>query len=171
MSIRILDADEAKRLAPQLGDILADCVNAGASVGFMLPFSREDGTTFFDDVAAKVASGETLLLCAFQGDEPVGTVQVHLVTTPNQPHRADIAKMLVHSSARRMGNAEALMLAAEEAASKVGRTILVLDTVTASAADRLYTKLGWLRVGEIPDYALWPQGGLCPTTVFYKRVG
>lgn len=171
LNIRILNLDEAKRLAPQLGEILADCVNGGASVSFMLPFTSDDGMRFFDGVATRVASREALLLCAFRGDVPVGTVQVHLVTTPNQPHRADVAKMLVHSSARRLGVAEALMLAAEEAAAKAGRTLLVLDTVTGSAADRLYTKLGWVRVGEIPDYALWPQGGQCPTTVFYKRVG
>jgi GNAT superfamily N-acetyltransferase len=100
----------------------------------------------------------------------VGTVQVLLVMPENQPHRGEIAKLLVHPRARRQGIGAALMAAADEAARAAGKTLLVLDTVTGGDAERLYPRLGWQRCGVIPDYALWPQGGLCSTTVFYKAL-
>jgi GNAT superfamily N-acetyltransferase len=103
--------------------------------------------------------------------EIVGTVQVVFAVPENQPHRGDVAKMLVRRSARRQGLGARLMGVAEEAALAAGRTVLVLDTVTGSDAERLYQRLGWTRVGVVPDYALWPDGRLCDTTFFYKRLG
>jgi len=155
----------------QLAALLVDCVEGGASVSFMLPLSHAHAAAFWRRVAAGVAAGERALLVAEDAaGRIVGTVQLVLAQPDNQPHRADVAKMLVHRSARRQGLGAALMRAAEDAARAAGKTLLVLDTVTGGDAERLYARLGWQRVGEIPDYALWPGGGLCGTTVFYRRV-
>lgn len=153
-----------------LADVLMDCVEGGASVGFMLPLPRSKALAFWQNALASAARGERILLVAEDVDSKmiVGTVQVVLAMPDNQPHRADIAKMQVHRRARRCGLGEALMRAAEAAAREAGKTLLVLDTVTGSDAERLYTRLGWKRCGVIPGYALWPQGGLCSTTVFYR---
>jgi GNAT superfamily N-acetyltransferase len=155
----------------KLAALLVDCVEGGASVSFMLPLTHERARSFWQRVADGVHGGERALLVA--EDEQgviVGTVQLVLEQPENQPHRADLAKMLVHRRARRQGLGEALMRAAEDLAQQCGKTLLVLDTVTGGDAERLYTRLGWLRAGVIPDYALWPQGGLCSTTYFYRRV-
>jgi GNAT superfamily N-acetyltransferase len=155
-----------------LAALLIDCVEGGASVSFMLPLTHERAQAFWQRVAAGVHDGERALLIAEDAQGAiVGTVQLVLDLPENQPHRADVAKMLVHRSARRQGLAERLMRAAEDTARECGKTMLVLDTVTGGDAERLYTRLGWQRVGSIPDYALWPQGGLCATTVFYRRLG
>ena len=155
----------------QLAALLIDCVEGGASVSFMLPLSFERAQAFWQRVAAGVHGGERALLVAQDGPGAiVGTVQLMLAQPENQPHRADLAKMLVHRRARRQGLGERLMRAAEDTARACGKTLLVLDTVTGGDAERLYTRLGWQRVGVIPDYALWPQGGLCATTVFYRRL-
>jgi GNAT superfamily N-acetyltransferase len=154
-----------------LAALLIDCVEGGASVSFMLPLAPERAQAFWRRVAQGVHNGErVLLVCEDERGAIVGTVQLVLGLPENQPHRADVAKMLVHRSARRQGLAERLMRAAEDAARDRGKTLLVLDTVTGGDAERLYTRLGWQRVGSIPDYALWPQGGLCATTYFYRRV-
>ncbi len=169
--IRRADGPDAA-LAEALTDITIDVVEGGASVGFMLPLTRERARGFWDRALGGVARGERILLVA----EDVttgrfdGTVSVLVDMPDNQPHRADIAKMQVHRRARRRGLGAALMRAAEDAAREAGKTLLVLDTVTGGEADRLYTRLGWQRVGEIPDYALWPGGGHCPTTYFYRRL-
>jgi GNAT superfamily N-acetyltransferase len=155
----------------KLAALLIDCVEGGASVSFMLPLTPQRAQAFWRRVAQGVRQGERALLVA--EDEQgaiVGTVQLVLEQPENQPHRADVAKMLVHSRARRQGLGEALMRAAEDLAQECGKTLLVLDTVTGGDAERLYTRLGWQRAGVIPDYALWPQGGLCSTTYFYRRV-
>ncbi len=155
----------------QLAALLIDCVEGGASVSFMLPLTEERAQAFWQRVAQGVHDGERALLVA--EDEHgaiVGTVQLILGQPENQPHRADVAKMLVHRSARRQGLGERLMRAAEDLARECGKTVLVLDTVTGGDAERLYARLGWQRVGSIPDYALWPQGGLCATTYFYRHV-
>jgi GNAT superfamily N-acetyltransferase len=159
-------------VAEALADVLMDCVEGGASVGFMLPLSREKAVAFWQNVLASAARGERILLVAEEVESKtiVGTVQVLLTMPDNQPHRADVAKMQVHRKARRRGLGEALMRAAEDAARQAGRTLLVLDTVTGSDAERLYTRLGWQRVGDIPGYALWPNGGLCSTTVYYREI-
>ena len=154
-----------------LAQVLCDCVDGGASVSFMHPLSIERATAFWRDVAAGVARGERALLVAEDaGGAIVGTVQLVLAQPENQPHRADVAKMLVHRRARRAGVGAALMRAAERVAADEGRSLLVLDTVTGGDAERLYERLGWQRCGEIPGYALWPRGGLCATTVFFKSV-
>ena len=153
-----------------LADVLVDCVEDGASVSFMLPLTRERARTFWQGLAEDVAQGRRLLLVARDAAGIVGTVQLILSQAENQPHRADIAKMLVHRRGRRGGVGAALMQAAEEGARAAGKTLLVLDTATGSDAERLYERLGWQRVGVIPDYALWPHGELCSTTVFYRRL-
>lgn len=170
VAIHVLSPEEAVGEIGALSRVLIDCVEGGASVSFMLPMTQDKADTFWKGVAEGVAAGERILLVAEDAGEIVGTVQVVLKQPENQPHRADIAKMLVHRKARRRGVGAALMRAAEEAARKAGKTVLVLDTVTGSDAERLYTRLGWERVGVIPNYALWPQGGFCPTTYFHKQI-
>lgn len=154
----------------QLSDVLIDCVSGGASVSFMHPLSRERARAFWRRLACDVADGSRLLLAAFDAQGIAGTVQVVLDQPENQPHRADIAKMLVHRRARRCGVGGALLRQAEDAARGAGKTLLVLDTATGSDAERLYARMGWVFVGIIPDYAQWPQGGLCSTSVYYRRL-
>jgi ribosomal protein S18 acetylase RimI-like enzyme len=136
----------------------------------MAPFSDEQGREAFEAVASEVEQGRRLVLGAFVNDDLVGTVQVVLALPPNQPHRAEIAKLLVHRSARRRGLAQLLMERAEAEARAEGRTLLVLDTVTGDSAERLYERLGWNKVGVIPGYALYPDGRPCDTTVFWKAL-
>jgi GNAT superfamily N-acetyltransferase len=156
----------------QLAALLIDCVDGGASVSFMQPLTPQRAQAFWHAVAVGVRGGQRALLVAEDGQGTiVGTVQLVLDQPENQPHRADLAKMLVHRRARRQGLGEQLMRAAEDTARECGKSLLVLDTVTGSDAERLYARLGWQRVGVIPDYALWPQGGSCATTYFYRRVG
>jgi GNAT superfamily N-acetyltransferase len=152
-------------------DVLVDCVDGGASVSFMQPFTRERAAAFWRDVADGVEGGKRVLLVAEDGRGICGTVQLIVDLPENQPHRADLAKMLVHRRARRQGLGAALMRAAEATATACGKTLLVLDTVTGGDAERLYARLGWRRVGVIPDYALFPDGRFCATTVFYRKVG
>jgi len=149
-------------------DVLTDCVEGGASVSFMLPFARERAEAFWSRVARDVAAGERALLVAEDECGICGTVQLVLDVPENQPHRADLAKMLVHRRARRRGLGAALMRAAEATARDCRRTLLVLDTVTGGDAERLYEGLGWSRVGVIPRYALMPDGAPCDTTVFFR---
>jgi GNAT superfamily N-acetyltransferase len=159
-------ADEA--LIDGLTSVLMDCVEGGASVSFMLPLAREHARGFWRDVAADAVAGRRVLLVARDEQGICGTVQLILDLPDNQPHRADVAKMLVHRRMRRRGLGAALMRAAEAAATARGRHLLVLDTVTGSDGARLYERLGWLRVGDIPKYALWPQGGFVGTTYYYR---
>lgn len=155
-----------------LSDVLIDCVEGGASVSFMLPISRAKAEAFWAETAESAARGERVVVAAFdEAANIVGTVQVIWAVPENQPHRGDIAKMLVHRRARRQGVGAALLAEAERQALLAHRTLLVLDTVSGSDASRLYARNGWQRCGEIPDYALWPGGGLCPTTFYYKRLG
>ncbi len=153
-----------------LAAVLADCVEGGASVGYLATFSREAARRAFEAFAAEVEQGRRLLLAAFATDELVGTVQVLLVMPPNQPHRAEIAKLLVRRSARRRGVAQRLMAQAEREALAEGKTLLVLDTVTGDSAEFLYERLGWTRVGVISGYALYPDGRPCDTTIFWKAL-
>jgi GNAT superfamily N-acetyltransferase len=155
----------------QLTDVLIDCVEGGASVSFMHPLTRARAGGFWRRVAEGVASGERALLVAEDSLGMCGTVQLVLAQPENQPHRADLAKMLVHRRARRQGLGAALMRGAEGMARECGKTLLVLDAVTDGDAARLYERLGWVRVGDIPGYALFPQGGLCGTTVYYRNLG
>lgn len=153
-----------------LCEVLIDCVEGGASVNFMRPMTLTKASDFWRGVAASLARGERALVVA--EDEHggiIGTAQAIWATPENQPHRADIAKMLVHRRARRLGVGAAVLRAAEDAAREAGRTVLVLDTASDSA-ERLYERGGWRRVGTIPDYALLPEGGPCATVIYYKRL-
>ena len=170
-TIRIFDADATREAIPDLSDILSDCINGGASLGFMLPFEPQDATAYWNGIADEVEKGTIILAVAEVEGRAVGTVQIGLASKPNQPHRGDLMKLLVHHDARGLGLSRKLMEAVEAEAAGQGRTLLVLDTATGSDAERIYPRFGWERVGVIPDYALWPQGGLCGTTLFYKRIG
>ena len=169
---------EIRRLAPAdvrahldgLAGVLVDCVAGGASVSYLAPFSHDDARAVFEAFEVEVEQGRRLLLAAFADGELVGTVQVILAVPPNQPHRGEIAKLLVHRAARRRGIARLLMESAEAQALAEGKTLLVLDTVTGDNAERLYERLGWNRVGVIPGYALFPDGTPCDTTVFWKSL-
>jgi len=151
-----------------LSDVLIDCVEGGASVSFMLPMSRAKADAFWRSTAASVARGERVVLAAEDAAGTiVGTAQVILAQPENQPHRGDLAKILVHRRTRRRGVGAALLVAAERSALSAGKTLLVLDTASDDA-ERLYVRQGWQRCGEIPNYALWPDGRPCATTFFYK---
>src|SRR5436309_2928804 len=154
-----------------LADVLLDCVEGGASVSFMHPLPRDRAVAFWRHVARGVAAGERALLVAEDALGLCGTVQLVLDLPENQPHRADLAKMLVHRRARRRGLGAALLRAAESTARACGKTLLVLDAVTGGEAARLYERLGWVRVGDIPGYALMPRGGPCGTTYYYRDLG
>ncbi len=153
-----------------LAELLIDCVEGGASVSFMHPLLMTKAAEFWRRVAETVVRGERALLVAEDASGIVGTVQLVLDQPENQPHRADLSKMLVHRRARRQGLGAALLRAAENLARECGKTLLVLDTAS-SDAERLYARLGWQRCGVIPGYALLPHGGLCATTYFYRELG
>ncbi len=168
--IRRLDAPEVREQLDELAAVLVDCVEGGASVGYLAPLSQSEAREVYEAYARDVEHGRRLLLAAFAEGTLVGTVQVVFAPHPNQPHRADIARMLVRRSARRMGIGRRLMDRAEAEARAEGKTLLVLDTVTGDSAERLYERLGWNRVGVIPGYALSPDGQPCDTTVFFKML-
>jgi ribosomal protein S18 acetylase RimI-like enzyme len=168
--VRRLDPTEARAAVDGLAEVLFDCVDGGASIGFMPPFTRADAAAFFAGVVPEIETGMRVLLAAYVEGDLVGTVQVAYPWQPNQPHRGDITKLLVHRRGRGRGIGKALMERAEAEAHADGKSLLVLDAVTDGDAFRLYTRLGWIAVGEIPDFALYPDGRYCPTTFFYKRV-
>jgi GNAT superfamily N-acetyltransferase len=170
IEVRRLGVTEVRAQLDGLAAVLVDCVAGGASVSYLAPFSHEQARGAFEAVAVEVEQGRRLLLGAFAEGRLVGTVQVILALPPNQPHRAEIAKLLVHRSARKRGIAQRLMEHAESEARGEGKTLLVLDTVTGDDAERLYARLGWTRVGVIPGYALYPDGRPCDTTVFWKAL-
>jgi GNAT superfamily N-acetyltransferase len=168
--IRSARTEDMTSLMDGLIDVLVDCVDGGASVSFMAPMSEQAALEFWQRVAAGVGRGERILLVAQDEDGRVaGTVQLVIDQPPNQPHRADVSKLLVHRDFRRRGIARDLMKAIDEAAIDEGKSMLVLDTETGGDAERLYERAGWTKAGVIPDYALKPHGGLCATTYFYKR--
>lgn len=170
VTVRRVGAAEAAACVDALADVLIDCVDGGASVSFMAPLPRARALAFWRGVADGVERGERALLVAEDGGGIVGTVQLILALPDNQPHRADIAKMLVHRRARRRGIAQQLMAAVDDVARSEGRSVLVLDTVTGGDAERLYQRGGWQRVGSVPNYALMPDGAFCGTTFFYKQL-
>ncbi|OJA97310.1 GNAT family N-acetyltransferase [Burkholderia ubonensis] len=175
ITIRRVSGDEVTTYIDALSDVLIDCVEGGASVSFMLPISRDTAARFWRQVADGVIRGERILLVAERANgRVVGTVQLITALPENQPHRADVAKMLVHRDARRQGVGARLMAAADDAADDAaraaGKAVLVLDTVTGSDAARLYERAGWQRVGDVPNYALMPDGRYCATTFFHKQL-
>ncbi|MBE7418739.1 MAG: GNAT family N-acetyltransferase [Ideonella sp.] len=170
--VQRIEPHDAAVALPALAEILLDCVAGGASVGFMWPLSRECADAFWRGALDSAARGERIVLVARDGDGGAiaGTVQVILAQPENQPHRGDVAKMLVHRRARRRGLGELLMRAAEREAQRAGKTLLVLDTASADA-ERLYVRSGWVACGCIPGYALLPGGEPCATTYYYKPLG
>lgn len=171
LTVRRLGAEEAAAAVEALADVLVDCVEGGASVSFMLPLARDKALAFWRGVADGVARGERALLVAEDGaGKIVGTVQLVTAMPDNQPHRADVAKMLVHRRARRAGVGNQLLAALDALAREEGKTVLVLDTVTGGDAERLYERAGWQRAGVVPKFALMPDGAFCATTFFYKHV-
>jgi GNAT superfamily N-acetyltransferase len=170
ITIRTLTPSETAAALPALADILSDCVEGGASVGFMSPYTPQDAIPYWQGVAKAVAEGNTVLITAETDGEILGTVQLGIGMMPNQPHRADLKKLLVHRKARGLGLSRLLMDAAEAEAIKHRRHVLVLDTATGSPAETIYEKYGWQRVGVIPKYALMPDGSYCGSTFFYKSL-
>jgi ribosomal protein S18 acetylase RimI-like enzyme len=165
-----LAGPELRRRSVGFVELLQDAIASGASVSFMAQTPREQLAAFWEKVAGEVESGATRVLASFEGERVIGTVQLKVAMPPNQPHRGEIAKLLVHRSARGRGLGAALMTEAEALARREGKTLLVLDTVADGDADRLYRKLGWTRLGEIPGYALMPDGALAATSIFYKQL-
>ena len=152
-----------------LAAVLIDCVEGGASVGFMHPFSFAQAVAWWRGLAADVEAGRRALIVAEDEQGIVGTVHVVLAAPDNQPHRADLCKMLVMRRARKQGIGGVLMDAVERSARVAGKTLLVLDTASQDA-ERLYARMGWTKLGVIPGYALLPEGGLCDTTYFYREL-
>jgi ribosomal protein S18 acetylase RimI-like enzyme len=170
-TIEELTARQARQHLEGLAELLVDVVRDGASVNFMLPFGHDDALRFWRSVLDRVEAGEVKLLAAFRDGALDGTVQLQPAPQPNQPHRADVAKLLVHTRARRLGVARTLMLALEETARRHGRTLLTLDTLAGTPAERLYRSLGYTVIGQIPGYALLPSGGEpLPTAIIYKQL-
>ena len=170
-TIRELDGAEAAARVDELAEVLRDCVEGGASVGFMLPLAEGRPEAFWRKLAASVAAGERHIFVA--EDEAwriCGTLSLVVDMPDNQPHRADVSKMLVHRRVRRQGVAERLLRALEARARGLGKTTLVLDTVTGSDASRVYERLGWRKAGDIPNYALMPSGEFCSTTYYFKGI-
>jgi GNAT superfamily N-acetyltransferase len=170
VEIRRLDGRAALESLDGLAAVLTDCVAGGASVNYMAPFSLDEAREAFAGMIGEVDRSRRILLAAFDAGELIGTVQVILAVPPNQPHRGEIAKLLVRRASRRRGVAHQLMERAEAEARGAGKTLLVLDTVTGADGERLYARLGWTRVGVIPGYALFPDGRPCDTTVFWKKL-
>ena len=168
--VRRLDPAEAREHLDALAGVLADCVAGGASVGYLEPFSHTDARAVYEDYVRDAEQGRRIILGAFVDGELVGTAQLVLAVPPNQPHRAEVARVLVHRSARRRGIAQRLMERLEQEARAEGKTLLVLDAVTGGGAARLYERIGWNTVGVIPNYALYPDGRFCDTTVFWKTI-
>ncbi|HTB29867.1 MAG TPA: GNAT family N-acetyltransferase [Steroidobacteraceae bacterium] len=152
-----------------LAEVLIDCVHGGASVSFMRPLPLDKAAAFWRGIGAQLADGRRALLIAEDARGVIGTVQLIFDLPENQPHRADLSKMLVHRRARRHGVGQALLRAAESLAREHGKRLLVLDTASGDA-ERLYARAGWIRVGVVPGFALWPEGGLCDTTFFYRML-
>jgi GNAT superfamily N-acetyltransferase len=167
-TVRRLQSMNAAEIAG-LADVLLDVVDGGASVSFMHPFTRDKAIAFWRGVASGVDAGERAIVVAEDDQGICGTAQLILAQPENQPHRADLAKMLVHRRARRRGIGGAVLRAAEDVARALGKTLLVLDTASQDA-ERLYERGGWVKVGVIPDYALLPDGGFCDTIVYYRRL-
>lgn len=170
IDVRTIDPSELPQLEHRLGQILSDCVEGGASVSFMKPFTPHDGEAFYRQLRPDFEAQRRLLIAAFLNGQLAGSVQLIVNLPPNQPHRADVAKLLVDPAARGQGIAARLMQHLEAEAKGRGRILLVLDTVPGLPADRLYRRLGYTPLGEIPNFALMPDGTPCSTVIFYKQL-
>jgi GNAT superfamily N-acetyltransferase len=170
IEIRRLTAAEGRQYLDALAEVLLDCVKGGASVSFMESLSRVEAESFFDNVLEGVQKGDRILLGGFLDSKLVGTVQIVISMPPNQPHRADVAKLLVLRSARGQGIGRRLMEHAEEVSRLAGKTLLVLDTATGDDAEKLYVRMGWTRLGVIPRYAMYPDGRWGDTSFFWKQL-
>ncbi len=170
MRTRVLSAAETNGCIGRLAEILIDAVDSGASVGFLAPLSVDRAERFWVDAAAEVADGQRILLVSEVADSVVGTVSVVRSPKENSAHRVEIAKLLVHRSARQLGVGTELMAAADLAALEAGATLAMLDTTAGSTADRLYRRLGWTALGVVPNHALYPDGTMSDTTFFYKTL-
>jgi GNAT superfamily N-acetyltransferase len=170
IAIRALDAAEAKARLGELADILVDAVTHGASVNFMAGFSSTEAQTFWRNQLAGIADGEKHLFVGDDGERLVATVLMTLAQQPNQPHRADVGKMLVLSSLRRQGLGRRLLATVEQTARDARRTLLMLDTESGSAGDLLYRSCGWTAFGTVPGHAFRPDGRIADTTFFYKTL-
>ena len=168
--VQIQEVSSLDGLIDGLAELLVDAVEGGASVGFVSPFGIGNAAEWWRSLAADIASGKLILLVALERNRVVGTVQLRLAPLPNARHRAEVAKLLVHRDARRRGVARRLLTALDDAARREGRTLLILDTISGSEADRLYRSLGWSEVGSVPNYAAMPDGSLEPTTFFYREL-
>jgi GNAT superfamily N-acetyltransferase len=167
-----LGADEARRRLAELTDLLVDAVDGGGANGFLRPLAKSDAAAYWERRLGDIEDGRSILLASTADDGALtGIVILELAGQQNGQHRAEVTKLMVHSSARRQGLGTRLLAEAEDAASARGRWLLVLDTVPGSDAERLYRRHGWVEVGEIPDFALLPDGDPAPTIVFFKRLG
>jgi len=169
--IRIAALSDTVPVRAALSTMLIETVAHGGSVGFMHPLTEEDADQFWQGSLASAERGERIVFGAYDGEDLVGTVTLQLKLPPNQPHRAEIAKMMTRVSHRKRGIATALLRAAESRAREHGRTMLVLDTAVDGGASKLYEGLGFQLTGIIPDYALKPHGGLTGTKIYWKRLG
>src|SRR3954468_12849055 len=170
VEVRRLNASETREALEDLADVLQDAVDGGDSVSFMDGFGADDACAFYESLLPELERGTRVLLAAYVDGDLVGTVQLVHAWPPNSQHRADVAKLLVHRRARGQGVGRALMEQLEQEARSDGKSLLILDTVAERAADRLYDRLGWTRLGTVPDYALDPDGSFCDATFFYKHL-
>ena len=169
-TVRAVDAAAIAAARPRLGEIMIDCVEHGASIGFLSPLGADEADAYWQRIERAVADGRCVLFVAeTAAGDLAGTVQLDIDTLPNQMHRGTVSKLLVATAARRQGIGEALMVELERVAAELGRWLLILDTAT-DAAERLYERLGWSRSGVIPDYALNPDRSLTPTAFYWKRL-
>jgi len=169
--IEVLAAERFRLAIPELAGLLIDAVDSGASVGFLPPLNVADAKHWWETLTEDVSAKRVLILLLRVDGRALGTAQLRLAQLPNARHRAEVAKVLVHSSVRRRGYGRTLMDAVEKVARNTGRRLLVLDTLTGSDAERLYARLGWTRVAEIPEYAAVPNGRFAATTIYYKDLG
>ena len=167
-AIEVLAAERFRAAIPELAELLVDAVETGASVGFLPPLTAADAERWWGTLTDDVSAGRVLVLLLRVDGRALGTAQLRLAQLPNARHRAEVAKVLVHSSARHHGYGRMLMDAIEAAARNAGRHLLVLDTLSGTDAERLYARLGWTRVAEIPQYAEVPNGRFAATTIYYK---
>jgi ribosomal protein S18 acetylase RimI-like enzyme len=170
MTFRIAPLTDTPQIRTALSELLVETVASGGSVSFMHPLVPDVADAFWRDSLASAARGERIVFGAHDGDDLVATVTLVLGLPPNQPHRAEIAKMMTRLSHRHRGIATALMRAAETLAREHGRILLVLDTATDGGASELYEGLGFQLTGTIPDYALKPHGGFTGTKIYWKRL-